>query len=147
MTTPLSPGDAHPRLSGGPEPLADPRQQPGIEAELHDMAPFSFDLYQRYTERHALYPKTSGLLYTTLGLAGEAGEVANQVKKAVRDDGGTVTAARLGALRDELGDVLWYLAAVAREAGLSLSEIASANLTKLDARKEAGTIRGSGDKR
>lgn len=86
-----------------------------------------------------------GLIYTVLGLAGEAGEVANKMKKVLRGDYG------LDQLREvlahELGDVLWYVATVAHELGYTLEEIGEMNLDKLRARNVRGTVKGSGDER
>ena len=65
-----------------------------------------------------------GSTYPALGLAGEAGEVAEHAKKAIRDDGGEVTDERRAAMTKELGDVLWYVAQLASELGLELEEIA-----------------------
>ena len=77
--------------------------------------------YQRLSRRTATYPGAGdNIVYPTLGLAGEAGEVAEKVKKMLRDDGGVMTGERLQALAGELGDVLWYVAQVATEAGLEL---------------------------
>lgn len=73
----------------------------------------------------------NNLEYPTLGLAGEAGEVANIVKKIQRDDQGIITDARRDKLRDELGDVLWYISACADELGITLDEIAAFNVNKL----------------
>ena len=87
------------------------------------------------------------IVYPTLGLAGEAGEVAEKVKKMLRDDGGVMTGERLQALAGELGDVLWYVAQVATEAGLELEEVAQANLDKLLSRQQRGVLSGSGDSR
>ena len=103
--------------------------------------------YQERTAPTAVYPREIGLLYTALGLAGETGEVAEVVKKAYRDDGGDVTKSRHIQLKRELGDVLWYLAALAREAGLTLEEIAQENLKKTASRQERGTLHGSGSDR
>lgn len=86
-------------------------------------------------------------LYPTLGLAGEAGEVAEKLKKIIRDDLGTVTEEKKAELKKELGDVLWYVAAIAKEFGLTLDEIAEANIEKLFSRKERGVLKGSGDNR
>lgn len=77
------------------------------------------------------------LAYSGLGLAGEAGEVADQIKKLIRDDGG-ISPERMRKIKLELGDVLWYTAAVARELGFTLNEIAEENLKKLEARYERG---------
>ena len=104
--------------------------------------------YQRRSRATALYPGLGeSLTYPALGLCGEAGEAAEQVKKALRDDAGTLTPERRGALEQELGDVLWYLAQLATEAGLDLGQVAVANLDKLAARAARGTLHGSGDDR
>jgi NTP pyrophosphatase (non-canonical NTP hydrolase) len=104
--------------------------------------------YQELSRRTATYPGAGeNLVYPTLGLAGEAGEVAEKVKKLLRDDGGVMSDERRAALAGELGDVLWYVAQVATEAHLDLEEIAQANLDKLLSRKERGVLSGSGDTR
>jgi len=87
------------------------------------------------------------LMYYATGLVGEAGEVCGAIKKMFRDDLGTLTQARRDQLRSELGDVLWYLAAIATECELDLSNIACDNMQKLARRADAGTIRGDGDDR
>ena len=92
----------------------------------------NFDEYQDAASVTALYPKRlSNLEYPTLGLAGEAGEVANIVKKIQRDFGGEITDETRAKLKDELGDVLWYISACADELGLTLEEIAEFNVGKL----------------
>jgi len=92
----------------------------------------NFDEYQDAASVTALYPKRlNNLEYPTLGLAGEAGEVANVVKKIQRDFGGEITDETRAKLKDELGDVLWYVSACADELGLSLKEIAEFNVEKL----------------
>lgn len=104
--------------------------------------------FQRRSRATAVYPDAGdNLLYPTLGLCGEAGEVAEKVKKMVRDDGGELTAARRDALAGELGDVLWYVAQLATEAGLDLGDVAEANLAKLRSRQERAVLQGSGDDR
>jgi NTP pyrophosphatase (non-canonical NTP hydrolase) len=104
--------------------------------------------YQELSRRTATYPGAGeNLVYPTLGLAGEAGEVAEKVKKLLRDDGGVMSDERRAGLAGELGDVLWYVAQVATEAHLDLEEIAQANLDKLLSRKERGVLSGSGDTR
>ena len=92
----------------------------------------NFDEYQDAASVTALYPnRLNNLEYPTLGLAGEAGEVANIVKKIQRDFGGKTTDETRAKLKDELGDVLWYISACADELGLSLEEIAAYNVEKL----------------
>jgi NTP pyrophosphatase (non-canonical NTP hydrolase) len=92
----------------------------------------NFENYQSEASQTALYPnRLKNLEYPTLGLAGEAGEVANIVKKIQRDHGGVVTEEVRAKLKDELGDVLWYISACADELGLTLSEIAEYNVNKL----------------
>ena len=105
--------------------------------------------YQIKSQETAIYPRDNNmdLIYTTLGLAGEAGEIANKVKKIIRDNNGDIPYAVREALVDELGDVLWYVAAVADSLLASLDQIAFKNLVKLQSRKDRGKIGGSGDTR
>lgn len=104
--------------------------------------------YQERSRVTAVYPDAgANLLYPTLGLCGEAGEVAEKVKKMVRDDGGVLSDERRAALAGELGDVLWYVAQLASEAGLDLDVIARDNLNKLRSREQRGALQGSGDER
>jgi NTP pyrophosphatase (non-canonical NTP hydrolase) len=92
----------------------------------------NFEDYQNEAKQTALYPKRlQNLEYPTLGLAGEAGEVANIVKKIQRDFGGQINDEIRAKLKDELGDVLWYISACADELGLTLEEIAQYNINKL----------------
>ena len=92
----------------------------------------TFEEYQQQASETALYPKRlENLEYPTLGLAGEAGEVANIVKKIQRDFGGKLTDEIRAKLKDELGDVLWYISACADELGLTLEQIAEFNIEKL----------------
>ncbi|HTH51524.1 MAG TPA: nucleoside triphosphate pyrophosphohydrolase family protein [Pyrinomonadaceae bacterium] len=92
----------------------------------------NFETYQQAASRTALYPRRmSNLEYPTLGLAGEAGEVANIVKKIQRDHGGVLNDEIRGKLKDELGDVLWYISACADELGITLQDIAEYNVDKL----------------
>ncbi len=103
--------------------------------------------YQRESRRTAEYPRQAWLAYPALGLAGEAGEIAEHAKKAIRDDAGKVSDERRAAMSKELGDVLWYVAQLATELELSLEEIASQNLAKLLSRQQRGVLSGSGDDR
>eukprot|EP00927_Polykrikos_kofoidii_P080649 TRINITY_DN77564_c0_g1_i1.p1 TRINITY_DN77564_c0_g1~~TRINITY_DN77564_c0_g1_i1.p1 ORF type:complete len:145 (+),score=33.47 TRINITY_DN77564_c0_g1_i1:137-571(+) len=104
--------------------------------------------YHREAMSTAVYPqKGNNVAYVALGLVGESGEVANKVKKVLRDEGGEFTTARRLEIADEVGDVLWYAAAMADELGVPLEEIAKRNLAKLRSRRERGAIAGSGDQR
>lgn len=87
------------------------------------------------------------IVYPTLGLANEAGELAGKVKKIFRDKGGLIGDDDRAALKGELGDVLWYLAQICTELDLTLEEVAQANLEKLFSRLERGQIGGEGDTR
>jgi NTP pyrophosphatase (non-canonical NTP hydrolase) len=104
--------------------------------------------YQQRSRVTAVYPGAgNNLTYPALGLCGEAGEAAEKVKKALRDDGGLLTDERRAGLAAELGDVLWYVAQLATEAGLDLDTVAGENLSKLLSRQERNVLQGSGDTR
>ncbi len=103
--------------------------------------------YQRRSRRTAEYPREAWLAYPARGLAGEAGEVSEHAKMAIRDDGGEVSDERRAAMAAELGDVLWYVAQLASELGLDLDAVAQANLDKLLSRQRRGVLSGSGDDR
>jgi NTP pyrophosphatase (non-canonical NTP hydrolase) len=87
------------------------------------------------------------MLHWVLGINGEAGEVAEKVKKIIRDKGGEVSDEDKQELGKELGDVLWYLAVFAHHLGLSFDDIAQQNLDKLQSRKARGVLGGTGDNR
>lgn len=108
----------------------------------------TFDNYQRLSRKtwnlvHTDHP----IVYPTLGLVNEAGEVAGKIKKIFRDKGGQIGEEERQALKSELGDVLWYLAQICTELDLSMEEVAAYNLEKLFDRLERGVIRGDGDVR
>lgn len=112
--------------------------------------PILMNRYQENAILTAIYPglgTIQGLIYVTLKLNGEAGEVAEDVGKAIRDDRAKITEDRRLKLAKELGDVLWYVAAVSKELGFDLEQIALMNLTKLAERREKGTLQGSGSDR
>src|SRR5574340_476116 len=105
-----------------------------------------FSDYQKRAGDTAQYPIIGHrVIYPTLGLANEAGEVAGKIKKVFRDKDGQVNEETREALKAELGDVLWYLAQMCTELGLSLEEVAAYNITKLYSRLERGVIRDDGD--
>ena len=104
--------------------------------------------YQKESRKTALYPDVGrNSIYPTLGLVGEAGEVADKVKKILRDKRGIFDKASKDEIKLELGDVLWYVAQLSSELGYELNEVASANLSKLSSRKKRGKLSGSGDNR
>jgi NTP pyrophosphatase (non-canonical NTP hydrolase) len=105
------------------------------------------DDYQQAARRTAIYEDRHKVIYPALGLASEAGEVAGKVKKVLRDQGGEFDPASVEAIGDELGDVLWYVAVLAADLGLSLDRIASENLEKLRSRQARGRLSGEGDAR
>lgn len=107
----------------------------------------NFNEYQKLAVRSARYPNQIGILYCALKLNGEAGEVAEKVGKLYRDEGGAVSDAFRRSVLLELGDVLWYVSALATELTFTLGEVAEANLEKLSNRMKKGTIHGSGDSR
>jgi NTP pyrophosphatase (non-canonical NTP hydrolase) len=107
-----------------------------------------FKEYQKAARRTADYLNVgNNFIYPTLGLAGEAGEVANKVKKIDRDQRGALSDEVKKGIAKEMGDTLWYLATLATEFGLSLDDIAVDNIKKLASRSDRGIIRGDGDNR
>jgi len=107
----------------------------------------NFEEYQKDAKETAIYPSNLKILYPALGLAGEAGEVANKVKKIARDHKGKMPEDWRHQIASEIGDVLWYCSALASDINVPLGEIAYNNLQKLGKRKKSGTIGGSGDSR
>jgi len=102
--------------------------------------------YQEQANDMAIYPGSARLTYPALGLTGEAGEVADKVKKLIRDNRKLTTKERV-EIAKEVGDVLWYVAALARDLGVDMETIARLNLEKLRDRAQRGVIGGSGDDR
>jgi NTP pyrophosphatase (non-canonical NTP hydrolase) len=112
----------------------------------------TFNEYMEATRETAVYPDAmegtvDAILYVGLGLASEAGEVAGELKRIVRDDAGTVTLRRTERLVKEIGDALWYAARLADELDLDLDDIAETNIARLLERKKHGTLKGEGDDR
>jgi len=102
----------------------------------------NFRSYQDMAAETAIYKSEHQVIYPALGLAAEAGEVANKVKKILRDG-----KFDRNAIADEVGDCLWYIAALCRDLNVDLKELATNNLRKLHDRKVRGVIQGSGDSR
>ncbi len=108
----------------------------------------NFEQYQKKSRVTAAYPDAdNNFIYPTLGLAGEAGEVAEKIKKVIRDKGGVVDAETKLSIEKELGDVLWYVSQIATELKLDLDDIAEKNIEKLYSRMERGKLGGDGDNR
>tara|TARA_R110000765_G_scaffold241137_2_gene343372 strand:+ start:3113 stop:3442 length:330 start_codon:yes stop_codon:yes gene_type:complete len=106
-----------------------------------------FNSYQRTANKTAIYPAEHKILYPALGLAGEAGEVANKVKKVMRDGVENQPDDWKEQIASEIGDVLWYCAALATDLNMPLGMIAGLNEKKLQDRYERGKLNGSGDNR
>ena len=116
--------------------------------ERRGMSTITATEYQQKASETAIFPKQKALEYITLGLTGEAGEIANKVKKLIRDgaDEETLEQKKI-EIGYEIGDVLWYCAMLAKEVGMNLGHVMENNINKLHSRKERGTISGSGDNR
>ncbi|MBQ3293996.1 nucleoside triphosphate pyrophosphohydrolase family protein [Candidatus Saccharibacteria bacterium] len=108
-----------------------------------------------YQTRAAMYDlfRTTGNYNTVafvekvLGLVGEAGETADKIKKVLRDKDGVISEADKAEIAKELGDVLWYVASIARYLGVTLEDVAKMNLEKLESRKNRNLLHGEGDNR
>jgi NTP pyrophosphatase (non-canonical NTP hydrolase) len=108
----------------------------------------TFEEYDMFVEGMKRYDRKHSTVYPALGLAGEAGEIAEKVKKWLRDEGGGVISEdRREAILAELGDPLWYITALASDLGYTLQDVVDVNVQKLTSRRERGVIHGSGDNR
>jgi NTP pyrophosphatase (non-canonical NTP hydrolase) len=105
----------------------------------------TFKEYQKKANSTAIYKYK--IIYPCIGLAGETGEVCEKIKKVLRDNDSIFDDKRKEEIKKELGDVLWYVSAIATDLGLNLDEIAEDNIEKLFKRKKDNKIQGSGDNR
>ena len=105
----------------------------------------NFNEYQKLARSTAVYPEEYKVVYPALGLCGEAGEVADKIKKTIRGDSSLDEVT--GNIADELGDVLWYLAILADDLGVELEDVAKWNVDKLQRRMKSNKIKGDGDNR
>ena len=108
--------------------------------------------YQNKALSTAIYPERGtgsilALSYCALKLNGEAGEVAEKLGKIIKDNNGVISSDKKEAIKKELGDVLWYVSALARELNIPMEDVAEANLFKLAERHKNNTLKGSGDDR
>lgn len=106
-----------------------------------------FKEYQKKARSTAIYPARFNIVYPALGLCGESGETSEKIKKWLRGGGEQMTQEQIDQIEKELGDVLWYVANLAEDLGLSMDSIAEKNIDKLFDRKERGVLHGSGDNR
>ena len=108
-----------------------------------------FNEYGEFVKGIKVYPEKMRVIYPALGLAGEQGEIAEKVKKWIRDEdfANGMSVERREAILKELGDPLWYIAALADDLGYTLQDVVDANVEKLSSRKERGVLKGSGDDR
>ena len=107
-----------------------------------------FNTYQTESRKTwGIIPMDHPIVYPTMGLMNEAGEVAGKIKKIFRDQNGQITEEDRQSLKNELGDVLWYLTQICTELGLTLEEVAETNITKIFSRQERGKLGGDGDNR
>lgn len=103
--------------------------------------------YQSLALETAIYPEQYKVIYPALGINGEAGEIAEKVKKVIRDEDCVLADSYRTEIAKEVGDVLWYCAVLANDLGFSLEEIGKMNIDKLKSRKQRGKISGNGDNR
>ena len=115
------------------------------ESTVMDMD--SLQSYQDFVRSTKAYDPEYNLVYPVLGLTNEAGEVAGKLKKIMRDENGQMSPESFHAIVAELGDVAWYLTAIADDLGITISDIFYENYKKLTSRKARGVIKGSGDNR
>lgn len=117
------------------------------EILCEDVPITGIDEYQERALKYAIYPENARIIYPTLGLTGEAGEVSDKVKKVIRDHDGEFSDEIKKEIMKEIGDVLWYCATLANDLGFNLSEVASENINKLESRFQRNKLGGSGDNR
>ena len=118
-----------------------PRYHPIFTLKIKTM---TLNEYQQHALETAIYPENRRIIYPTLGLTGEAGEVADKVKKVIRDTHGEFTPEKKQEIMKEIGDVLWYCATLSHDLGYDLEEVARTNVEKLRSRMERHRITGSG---
>jgi len=119
-----------------------------MDVESFDEQAFmDFNQYQFRSSLTSKYPQESAIEYLILGITSEAGEIAGKYKKVIRDTAGIITEEAKQALTDEIGDVLWYCAQLAKQLDTNLGTVAAQNLKKLESRNARGVIGGSGDNR
>lgn len=111
-------------------------------------SPYSFKQYQKESKKTAKYPDIGHrVIYPSLGLGSESGEVLDKIKKIFRDKNGQFTKDDIEQITKELGDVMWYTSQIATDLNIDLEMVAKKNIEKLYTRMKKGTLSGSGDDR
>lgn len=110
-------------------------------------SPVTINEYQKAAMSTAIYPKDNDIAYLALAVCGEAGELADKVKKVIRDHNGEYSPEKKRAIIEEAGDCLWYIANLSAALGYSLTEVCRINIDKIESRRLRGTIHGEGDNR
>lgn len=118
-----------------------------IDIDLTDDAVKTFEDYEKIAMANEVWPKNHYIIFPALGITGEAGEVAEKLKKILRDKNGEFNFTDKLEIVKELGDVLWYLTAMAHDLGYTLQEVAEENIQKIKSRRERDKIHGNGDNR
>lgn len=123
------------------KPVFQPLDLPAI-CDVYDV--YTFKRYQEFACKTKKYPEKNAIIYPALGMAEETGEVCGKIKKWLRGD---VPELDKNAMAKEIGDVLWYIASLADDLGLSMEDIARMNIDKVNKRMATGTLKGNGDNR
>ncbi len=103
--------------------------------------------YQQAALQTAVYPQEMKIVYPLIGITGETGEVAEKIKKVIRDNNAVFSDDDRREIAKEIGDILWYISSLSSDIGYSLDEIAAMNIDKITSRNERGKIHGEGDNR
>lgn len=111
--------------------------------ELRVLRGYDFYDYNDFVKSMKVFPEKFAIIYPTLGMIGEAGEVSEKIKKWMRGD----RELDRPEVAKELGDVLWYITALADDLGYTLADVANMNVEKLSSRRDRGVVKGSGDNR
>ena len=107
----------------------------------------TFNEYQQQALKTAIYPQNYKIVYPSIGLSGETGEVSEKIKKVLRDNNGNFSKDKCQEIAKELGDCLWYIANLSSDIGYSLDDIAEMNINKIISRQQNNQIHGNGDDR
>lgn len=107
----------------------------------------NFKEYQTQALSTKIYPNNMKVVYPLIGLSGEVGELAEKIKKTIRDNNSVFTDEIKNEIKKEIGDILWYLASIADDLGITLNDAAECNINKILSRYNRNKIHGEGDNR